>query len=247
MKHRFGLFFGFIIVAIAVSRLGLPKFDGIPRLFYFEWNSDRLAQHIVDNHLPPEECKKLIFLPGPFRPQPGNEPQTLCVYMVARLTLDPSVCELLMPSAYGLHCVAEVIEDLEDYDERTTWCNAEKDMVRCYDFSDQERIPGVNFFVTSDDRHEVQEFSYDHCERILESSPARDWCYVGRYRYRQDIKACDQVISIAPKDSCLSTQAQETLNDALCEEVTDAVRRSACHVLVKAFRTKPQLRPTRMQ
>lgn len=70
---------------------------------YVNWSPYRLSEYIAKNNLKAEECNKLVVF-NPPGPLPDEQIRT-CIYLVAELTKDPSACELLMPSSYGLSCV----------------------------------------------------------------------------------------------------------------------------------------------
>lgn len=82
-------------------------------LGYYPWGvSWDVAQKIVEKGGTVADCKKIIHpIADPMSPTQGEQ-RAGCIYDVAKLTKDPSACELLMPSSYGLDCVGAA----EDFD-----------------------------------------------------------------------------------------------------------------------------------
>ncbi len=104
LARNFWLLLGMIFLFILLYNAGLLLL-GYPR----SSNAIEVAEWIVQGHRDPSLCFKMntgIGL-GP----PSSTVKNLCVFKVAESTKDPSVCELLMPSRYGLSCVGAATED----------------------------------------------------------------------------------------------------------------------------------------
>lgn len=72
----------------------------------------KVAQEIAEKNGQASDCKKIIHtISHPFSPT-AEEQRSSCIYDYARLTKDPSACELLMPSEYGLSCINQSIDSL---------------------------------------------------------------------------------------------------------------------------------------
>lgn len=70
---------------------------------------DDLIERIVRGERKPEDCKKFVRLSAPWAMGPTEgEQQDLCIYKVAQALKDAEVCELLMPSEYGLSCIGGI-------------------------------------------------------------------------------------------------------------------------------------------
>lgn len=91
-----------ILLALIAGVYGWLYFFGAHRP-YINWSPVELAKYIVEHNRSAEECWDLVVL-DPFGPQAAIR-RAGCVYKVAERTMDPAVCELLMPSSYGLSCV----------------------------------------------------------------------------------------------------------------------------------------------
>src|SRR5688572_5716417 len=87
---------GYIILAPIVLRIIGYYHNGIG------WE---VAKLIIERRGQAGDCKKIIHItPQLFAPSEGEQ-RASCVYEYAKLSKDPTACELLMPSRYGLDCV----------------------------------------------------------------------------------------------------------------------------------------------
>src|SRR3989344_4294718 len=106
-----GMVFLFFILSSLFKKfvLGYPS-SSVPNV---------VAQWIVKGDRDPHLCFKmpdnvLPFLPVTLFPAMGptiGSKRSLCVYKVAQIKKDPSVCELLMPSRYGLDCALGAMKE----------------------------------------------------------------------------------------------------------------------------------------
>lgn len=98
----------FFLILVISRRLWIsPAFSLMG--YYVTMDEDRLAEHLFENHLPVSDCQKLIH----FDPlAPGREEKRIgCIIHYAQIAHDPSVCERLMPSRYGLDCVGAAMKN----------------------------------------------------------------------------------------------------------------------------------------
>jgi hypothetical protein len=92
-------------------------------------NGTDIAEEIIANKRSPIECSHVLDL-DPFPSPSADEQSRLCVYIYAKLTQDPSICELLMPSDYGMSCIGQIWGKLIDESN----CHWYKDnAVRCFE------------------------------------------------------------------------------------------------------------------
>lgn len=74
----------------------------------------RVAKQIAQTSRDPHDCFKIIHLiPHVMAPSEGEQ-RGLCVYELAEITKDPTVCELLLPSEYGLACTSNIWPGIAD-------------------------------------------------------------------------------------------------------------------------------------
>src|SRR3989338_11039500 len=66
-----------------------------------------LADEIAAENGNPLRCRRLQQTVPTMGPS-LTEKRMLCVYIYAKLTQDPTACELLLPSEYGLACLSDV-------------------------------------------------------------------------------------------------------------------------------------------
>jgi hypothetical protein len=95
-----------MIVLVMLQRL-LGYYPGLPG-----WEVAEIAAARKDVSL----CKKILDVPWNFVLGFGpssREMRADCIHDYAKLTKDPSVCELLMPSSYGLSCVGTALGNFE--------------------------------------------------------------------------------------------------------------------------------------
>lgn len=74
---------------------------------YINWAPWDLATFLSEHKRPASECLDLIWFEILSPTQ--AEQRALCIFEYAKLTSDPSACELLMPGEYGLSCINDVI------------------------------------------------------------------------------------------------------------------------------------------
>lgn len=96
-----------------------------------------LAKQIIASGKDPSYCMKLqqsVPVTGPTI----ESRRTNCVYEYAKLTKDPTACELIMPSEYGLACMSSIWGPLIDA-SNCHWYQT--DSVRC--FEGEKLVPHV--------------------------------------------------------------------------------------------------------
>jgi len=73
--------------------------------FYVDEPGWYVAKIAVENSKPISVCQQIITTPWNFLSPTTDDQRALCIFDYARLASDPSACELLMPSEYGLSCI----------------------------------------------------------------------------------------------------------------------------------------------
>lgn len=88
----------FIAIPFLLSLLG----------FYPNGIGWKVAKEIVARQGRASDCNKIVHLIAqPLSPSEGEQ-RSNCIYEYAKLSKDPSACELLMPSEYGLACISNL-------------------------------------------------------------------------------------------------------------------------------------------
>jgi len=100
-------------ILIAVVILVLMPFWLSPflRLFgiYVDEAGWYVAKIAVEQGKSVNTCHRIITTPWNFLSPPTTSLRMDCIHEYAKLTHDPSACELIMPSEYGLSCINDVI------------------------------------------------------------------------------------------------------------------------------------------
>ncbi len=126
----------------------------------------------------PQECTKYspLFDLGP---QKGEQVR-YCIYKSAQLLKDPNICELLMPSDYGLDCIGTIWGGLIDK-SNCHWY--EKDSIRC--FEEETLTPHITV-----------------CDPITQSKKFPDECIHRIASHDKDATKCDGIKNEELKSIC---------------------------------------------
>ncbi len=138
-----------------------------------------------------------------------------CIRTYAELTKDPSVCELLMPSSYGLSCVggAQSEPDL---------CSMSSGEVRWKD--------GSETYASCADPTKKRTKDGDAC------------CLIARIAFVKSENDCSSLESYSEMhDQCLQSLAFKNHNPAVCEGIGNENTKSACTVNAQAIRKNPSI------
>lgn len=165
-----------------------------------------------------ELCRSIINY-GFFGPTSG-ESRAHCIYRYAKLTSDPSTCELLMPSEYGWSCLGTVKSELW----KGIGCGSTKENINCGAYGIFSPNLGI------DDCH-----VYD--KQIL-----RDWCHEERSATLQNIYECAD-ISPDPSDLreiCERRYAFKMKDPSLCIIMSSDERRTLCEMEINTWQQYSQ-------
>jgi hypothetical protein len=178
-----------------------------------------LAPLLVEHGKSVEECTQIIHpIPHPFSPS-AREQQANCIHRYATLKKDPSACELLMPSSYGLSCVG-----------------AARKFLPCL-FDDQKNV------IWNDG--EYHEIPYEKCDAGFLSSFGRACCTAAASKFNPDfVGDCSQFTTEIPllADQCQYETSMRTLNTSRCAFIKDENIKSACFMVITTLNKHPELR-----
>ena|SRR3989338_38619 len=133
MKYK-ALSIGIPAGVVALLLLGVPVRIG---KYAVNIQAQDFAKVIVENDWPPETCRNLFMLDiGPRWPTVVF--QESCFYEVAHRRKDPTVCEFLIPSEYGLNCIGKIWGKITD-ESNCHWY--QDNAVRC--FEGEKLIPRI--------------------------------------------------------------------------------------------------------
>ena len=178
----------------------------------------QLAKELARNGRDPHECLQIYhILPHPFSPS-GGEQRANCIYEYAKLTKDPSACELLMPSSYGLSCVGGASES---------------------------PICGINrgFEVQWHEGDIIERSSLKDCQKNNGRSAKGDACCiiasVSGIRGFNDCSSLSKDVPIF--DNCLNQLAFKNHDPTSCEPISDPNIKAGCIVMAKALQKDPSI------
>ncbi len=159
-------------------------------------------------------CKKIIEPPwiGLFGPTAADH-RLNCVVDYARITKDPSACELLMPSDYAWDCLGAAME-----------------FSPCVFLADQQKtVKGQGI-----------ETTYDECTSGPESTRNHVCCAMARIAFDgKDKASCDQFSgSERLSDQCHYITAEKNLSVAACSVISSENIKKGCEVAVRALSNK---------
>src|SRR3989338_242052 len=210
MRHNAILLIG-LTIAILVGIAGVAWYDktlGWHRP-YVNWDYDELAAYLVEHDREASECWDLIVF-DPMGPQPAQQ-RASCIYEYAKLKKDPLVCELLMPSSYGLDCVGGAISTYHrpcalGRDRSVTWANGGKaTLQQCIEGNDHE------------------------C------------CIAAQARFIINFHSCESINTPDIHDQCLSDLAFKNADPSHCSGIESPLVKSACTVEASALRKNPSI------
>lgn len=219
-----------ILVAAGAAYWGVATGLG----FYVHKTGWEVAEILVRDGKPATDCKKIEWLYTLFGP-PEYEQERSCFYDYAKLSKDPTVCEYLMPSEYGIYCIAEVLHE----SVKESFCTLERK-------GDTELI--CVLYETTDDgevRFSGNRYlpipSLEGC-RGLRDPLARNWCWQERAQKEQNQSLCANLPpSPGGKDECLHYVAFVKKDLDLCNTIRSDVVRKACSVRVRTVMQYPEL------
>ncbi|MBI2635811.1 hypothetical protein HYW84_00595 [Candidatus Peregrinibacteria bacterium] len=210
----------FIIALFAGSKLFLLGWY-VFRGHYI--GSEGVSEYIASNNLDPLECNKIELNPFDFAYPSRGSRRSGCIHGVAILRKDPAICQLLMPSEYGIDCIKNTLPPVEG-PEIGINCEDRDNKMFCY--SSYDALLAHNQDIVID---------FTTCEKITDINK-RDWCYIGRVRTIPDEKDCGNVVlNQDHKDFCIYALAMKTKDAGLCQNIRHETRRMACEMLLTEY------------
>ena len=179
---------------------------------------EQLAEKLVQENRPASDCDLLRTLDVLMRPT-TDELQARCIRVYARLKKDPSACELLMPSSYGLSCIGAAAKNKP--------CR----------FDDQK-----NVIWNDGEYHEVP---FDQCSKDTGSDLGNMCCKAAVAKFDPAfIDGCSQFQSYDPllADYCQYEVSRKELDPSLCKKIDDNNLQAACLLEVQTLKDNPDLR-----
>lgn len=200
-----------IIAVIGAYVVAYPLFLSL--IGYYPWGvSWEVAEKIVAKHGTAKDCLKIIHpIAEPMSPTEGEQ-RSSCIYDVAKLTKDPSACELLMPSSYGWSCLGAA----EKPNSRQCWFDFGPTPPQVGRGNDAVTIPA--------------------CASNPKSMQENRCCELAETLYVDKENNCDALKEpTVLHDQCLELMAKRDKNLVLCDQIKDDNVRSGCEVAVRAL------------
>ncbi len=195
----------FIVIPFLMSLLG----------FYPNGIGWKVAKEIVEKNGKANDCKKIIHLISqPLSPTEGEQ-RSNCIYEYAKLTKDPSACELLMPSSYGWSCLggAQATADAcsVDYGKEVSW------------------LTGPDIY------RDWATATMDECTRgTVVGQKGKSCCYILRLTSEPGVDDCSRFENDEPlMNFCMSQLAMKKGDPNLCVSIADQNKRVICELQAK--------------
>ena len=208
-----------IFVGIVLTPLFLyASYGSILWILGYEFSEgpDVLAEKLINEKRPAKDC--FLYRTLDLGPRPTTyELQMECVYEYASLTLDPTACELLLPSDYGWSCLGAVEEKLFLGDP--CYYSPVRDDVYC----------NKNY---SEGELTIEHPQMDNCS-LYQRNDLREWCHYERTLTSKDVHECDSITHPVVYDNCEYSHALKLKDLSFCSPIKDPSRRSFCEFRVK--------------
>jgi len=184
---------------------------------YMNWGIRDLAEHLVKNKLAPERCFDLVWYEIGMQ---AGDAKAECVYRYAELTKDPSACELLMPSSYGLSCVGGAEEHLP--------CDVTSIQYSVYwKDGDKENTESIKSCLLSNEKR---------------TTLGNACCEVAKVAFLKENNDCSVLKNNRPVyDHCLYALAWKNKDPDICSDMTEGNPKAACIVQSTALKQDPSI------
>src|SRR3989344_762051 len=168
-----------------------------------------------------DECKKILGVPWIGMGPSTNEQRRNCIHEYAKLTKDPSACELLMPSQYGLSCVGGA-------ENHQLPCNTDVKPYSVY-WRDGDAERTVN----------IRECANQNTNR---TELGNQCCQIAFVAFLKNENDCSSLkTNTAIYDRCLYALSWKLKDPTYCSGITNENARAACAVQSKALQTDPSI------
>lgn len=198
-----------VLAVLALIVHGWIAFFGLHRP-YINWAPWDLSEYLVKNKRPANECWDLIWFE--IMSPTAAEQRALCIHEYAKLSHDPSACELLMPSEYGFSCVGAA-----EARERT--CTIAFNRI-------------VEWGSYLDGTH--QRATIDECRNAsITSDIGKKCCTVSKVANLRDFNDCSSLAGEKNiHEDCLTELALKLGDPAICDPIAESSK-TACILRAK--------------
>ena len=174
-----------------------------------------LASDLVARGKSVKECVQIVHpIPHFLSPSTGEQ-RANCIHKYAALKHDPSACELLMPSSYGLSCVGAAMTARDSCSMRNgqvTWNGGNTTYASCRFHDPQRSLEG------------------NQC------------CLIARVAFVKSENDCSALLDFpSMHDECLQSLAFKNHAPEICEGIANDNRKIACFVNARAIQKNPNI------
>jgi hypothetical protein len=202
-------------------------------LGYYVDNPGWEVGRIAANHKNIELCEKIFVYTHIFGPT-RSERRRECIFEYASITHNPSACNLLLPSEYGMSCIGDAV-----------------------DFPQQEcistRPPELLCYIPEKDiqsSYDVPQIDDCTSYKKYNNHQVIHWCFGERANKFGELDQClTDASKDLEKDDCYYQRAMklDDLRLDLCEKIqSNQLMRTDCTETIKAWLKFPQLKPNKV-
>ncbi|OIO53199.1 hypothetical protein AUJ46_05655 [Candidatus Peregrinibacteria bacterium CG1_02_54_53] len=183
--------------------------------FYVDEPGWYVAKIAVENGKPASACRRIIMTPWNFLSPSTADQRALCIFDYARLTQDPSACELLMPSEYGWDCLGAVKGELWN----GIGCGSAREKINCWTYGVSSPNLGIN-----------------DCN-VYDKKILRDWCHEERSASLPNVYECNEISKdpLGLQEICERRYAFKLKDPSLCTKMSNEEKRKLCEIEITAW------------
>ncbi len=189
-------------------------------------DGEQLAMELIAKGRPASDCN-LTYQIIPSFPS-LSEARAYCIFEYAKISQNSSVCDLLMPSDYGMRCLAEVNTEHGKINNEPT-CYKENGNLKCVDAETGKVLTDTPYNQIA------------NCSKYTKGK-IRDICYNERSSTIPDVDDCYLIEDNRMKMYCMVSIALKKKEPALCEKISDEWAIKNCKLTISLWQKYPQYR-----
>lgn len=211
-----------IVIAIIFIPLWLPL--GLRLMgYYVDTSGAIVGKRIAEKGGSVQECHHILVMPWNVLSPPTADQRRTCIHTYAGLKKDPSACELLMPSSYGMSCIGV----------------AENSQMPC-----NTNVKPYSVYWRDDEKENTVHVRECITEKVGRTELGEQCCEVARVAYLMNENDCSSLKKNSiVHDRCLYSLAWKLKEPSYCNEIENENARAACNVQTKAVRDDPSFCP----
>ncbi len=184
-----------------------------------------LAQKLITEVRPAKDCYLFRTLDLLMRPTTA-ELQMRCVRDYAEKKQDPSACELLLPTEYGMACLSTLGGKLFSGNHCTGTYGRNEVYCSSYSNGGEQTI----------ERPQIKDCL------LYKRKDIQEWCYKERTSILTNVHDCKKIANEIEVDDCENAYAFKQKDPSLCTAVKDEKRRLYCEIRINTWLKNPKLR-----